>query len=564
MKFISSQLAYFFQDRNSKRNFKFLLIFIFFLIFMITLYSILFHYIMAYEGQQHSWVTGFYWTLTVMTTLGFGDITFHSDLGRFFSIVVLITGVLLLLVLLPFTFIQFFYSPWIEAQNKSRSPQVLPAHIKDHVIFTSFNDITVSLIEKLKNYNIEYVIIIDELQKALDLYDLDFKVGYGIIDDPETYKKMRVEQAAMVFASNSDEMNTNIAFTIRELTETPTIITTADSPDSLDILELAGSNMVIEPRKMIGEAFSRRTLGGNALSGTIGQFENLIIAEAPAIGTPLLGKTLSELNLRKRIGINVIGFWDKGKFIEAKPDFVIKKTTVLVMIGTQESIDRYDELFVIFNFNTNPVVIIGAGRVGKFVAKNLDKRNIDNIIVEKDPAIVTENEKIVLGDAADINVLKQAGIEKSPSVIISTSNDDINIYLTIYCRQLRPDIQIISRANSDKNVSTLSRAGADLIMSYPSLTANAVFNYLRQNKILMLSEGIDIFSVKVPKKLIGVNLINSNIRQRTGCNVIAVKKDDDIVVNPDPEITLDKDTILLIIGTKESETEFMKQFPENA
>ena len=564
MKFISSQLAYFFQNRNSKRNLKFLIIFIIFLVFVTTLYSILFHYIMAYEGQQHSWITGFYWTLTVMTTLGFGDITFHSDLGRFFSIFVLITGVLLLLVLLPFTFIQFFYSPWIDAQNKSRSPQILPSHIKDHVIFTSFNDITVSLIEKLKNYNIEYVIIIDELQKALDLYDLDFKVGYGIIDDPETYKKMRVEQSAMVFASNSDEMNTNIAFTIRELTETPTIITTADSPDSVDILELAGSNMVIEPRKMIGEAFSRRTLGGNALSSSIGKFENLIIAEAPAIGTPLLGKTLSELDLRKRIGINVIGFWDKGKFIEAKPDFVINKSTVLVMIGTQESIDRYDELFVIFNVNPNPVLIIGAGRVGKFVAKNLDKRNIDHITVENDPDIIPDVENVVQGDAADINVLKKAGIENAPSVIISTSNDDINVYLTIYCRRLRPDIQIISRANSDKNVSTLSRAGADLIMSYPSLTANAVFNYLRQNKILMLSEGIDIFSVKVPKKLIGSNLINSNIRQRTGCNVIAVKKNDDILVNPDPEIRLDEDTILLIIGTKESETEFMNQFPENA
>ena len=41
------------------------------------------------EGQAHSWLTGLYWTLTVMSTLGFGDITFHSDLGRAFSIVVL-------------------------------------------------------------------------------------------------------------------------------------------------------------------------------------------------------------------------------------------------------------------------------------------------------------------------------------------------------------------------------------------------------------------------------------------------------------------------------------------
>ena len=58
------------------------------------------------EEQEHSWLTGFYWTLTVMTTLGFGDITFHSDIGRLFSVLVLLTGVILLLIVLPFTFIR--------------------------------------------------------------------------------------------------------------------------------------------------------------------------------------------------------------------------------------------------------------------------------------------------------------------------------------------------------------------------------------------------------------------------------------------------------------------------
>ncbi len=148
----------------------------------------------------------------------------------------------------------------------------------------------------------------------------------------------------------------------------------------------------------------------------------------------------------------------------------------------------------------------------------------------------------------------------APSVIVSTSNDDTNIYLTIYCRRLRSDIQIISRANSDKNTSILQRAGANIIMSYPSLTANAVYNFLRQNKILMLSEGIDIFTTEVPKKLIGKNLINSNIRNDTGCNVIAIKQNDKMIVNPDPQIPFDSGTSLLVIGTKESESKFRETY----
>lgn len=54
------------------------------LVILVTVYSTLFHYIMAWEGREFSWVTGYYWTLTVMSTLGFGDITFESNLVRIF------------------------------------------------------------------------------------------------------------------------------------------------------------------------------------------------------------------------------------------------------------------------------------------------------------------------------------------------------------------------------------------------------------------------------------------------------------------------------------------------
>ena len=96
------------------------------LIAMVTVYSVLFHYLMAWEGREYSWITGVYWTLTVMSTLGFGDITFHTDLGLLFSIIVLLSGMVFMLTLLPFTFIQFFYAPWMEAQAEARAPRQLP------------------------------------------------------------------------------------------------------------------------------------------------------------------------------------------------------------------------------------------------------------------------------------------------------------------------------------------------------------------------------------------------------------------------------------------------------
>ena len=149
MQFFPAQFTHFVRSRSTVRNFKILIRVIIVLIILIVIYSILFHYIMASEGQDFSWITGFYWTLTVMSTLGFGDITFHTDLGRIFSIGVLVSGVFFLLILLPFTFIQFFYAPWMEAQNAARAPRKLPEGTSGHVIITHYGPVTRHLIKKL-------------------------------------------------------------------------------------------------------------------------------------------------------------------------------------------------------------------------------------------------------------------------------------------------------------------------------------------------------------------------------------------------------------------------------
>ncbi len=513
---------------------------------------------MLYEGRYHSWITGFYWTLTVMSTLGFGDITFHSDLGKIFSIAVLVSGVVFLLILFPFSFIRFFYAPWIEAQAKLRAPKELPENTAGHVIITSYDEVVESLVSKLIAYKKDYVIILEDLNKALELSDLGYKVAVGLLDDPETYKKMQVKKAELVVAVANDELNTNIAYTVREISDTIPIITNANSQDSIDILELAGSSYVLNLKQLLGQALARRVMVGGAKSNTIGKIEELLIAEAPAIGTPLVGKTLKDSRLRELIGINVVGIWDRGVFKIPRPDIIINNSTVLVLAGTRKQLQLYDEIFCIYHSSNSPILILGYGLVGKYVAETLDRRGISYKIVEKNPLLKNNNENIVIGNAADLNTLKKAGIFETQCVLITTRNDATNIYLTIYCRRLRSDIQIISRANMDRNVSTLHRAGADLVLSYASLGANAIINFLERGKVLMLSEGLDVFKVKAPASLIGKEIKDSQIREKTDCNLIAIFDNGEMIINPDPNTSIKGSFELLLIGNVNSEMKFLE------
>jgi len=560
MKFFTSQISYFISNRSTKKNIRRLFRFFLILFVLILVYGVLFHEIMEMEGQKHSWVTGFYWTLVTMSTLGFGDITFTSDIGRIFSTVVLLSGIIFLLVMLPFTFIEFFYAPWMEAQSRSRAPRELPKSKRDHIVITNFDPVTKTLIKKFVQYGRDYVLLVQDLQKALDLYDEGYQVMLGDADDPQTYKNMRIENAAMVVTTANDMFNTNVAHTVRELNEDINILSTANSFDSVDILKLAGCNHVLHLGDTLGKALSRRTLGHDARVHVVGRLDRVLIAEATVMDTPLVGKTLKETKLREYTGINVVGLWERGSFISPSPDVVISRNSVLILAGSIDQLRNYDELFGIYSYSDEAVVIIGAGRVGRATARHLHKRGIKYKIIDKNPDRIRDPEHYILGDAADIEVLKQAGIDSAPCVIITTHLDDVNIYLTIYCRSLRPDIHIISRSTLERNVNSLHRAGADFVMSYATMGASAIFNIYEENDVVMIAEGLNVFSMKSPKSIEGKSLIDCDIRNKTGCNLIAYQEDGKEVINPDPGQPIPKNSDIVLIGNSEGEQKFIDHF----
>src|SRR5690606_10451079 len=103
-----------------------------------------------------------------------------------------------MLILLPFTFIQFFYAPWLESRNAARAPRSLPPGTRGHVLLTQYGSIDAALIRRLAQFQTPYAVIVQDQAEALALHDEGIAVMIGDLDDPETYRAARANQAELV------------------------------------------------------------------------------------------------------------------------------------------------------------------------------------------------------------------------------------------------------------------------------------------------------------------------------------------------------------------------------
>lgn len=565
MKLISTQLAYFLEDKQMRRNMRSLLRYVGFVVLVVAVFTVLFHVIMVeVEGENYSWVTGFYWTLTVMSTLGFGDVTFHSDIGRLFSVVVLTSGIVLLLIVLPFAFIRFFYAPWLEQQIRRRAPREVPPGTEGHVIICAYDNIAPGLIQRLEQESIPYYVIESDAETAAE-YDMDgISVVAGEVDDTATYEAMRVEQARMVLANREDTVNTNIALSVREVAKETPIAAIAANEASVDILNLVGATRVLPLRKWLGEHLANRVNGLHAEAHVIGQYRDLSIAELPVHNTPLEGQTIQETTLREAVGVSIIGVWEHGHFHPARPERRLETASVPVVIGTETQIDALNERLVIYDVNEDPVVVIGGGVVGRAAARALQGRGVPVHIVERKPELCRKAEdaadEVFQGDAADYALLERAGIEETPSVLLTTGDDAMNIYLASYCRGLKEDLRIVSRITHERNLDAIHRAGADIALSYASLGVEAAFSLLVGRELSVLGEGVNLFSVPTPASLAGRALRESGIGAETGLNVIAIRENGAFTTNPSASATLPEGGEIVMLGSPEQREHFADQY----
>jgi Trk K+ transport system NAD-binding subunit len=351
---------------------------------------------------------------------------------------------------------------------------------------------------------------------------------------------------------DSDTRNTSIVFTARDVAPKRIIVSRVEQEAAVDILGLAGATSVFRFHKLLGEALARRILHPGRRAGVLKRFENLVVAEAPLMRTSLVDMSLRDAGLRNQTGVNVVGLWERGRFSLPGPDTRFSPNSVIVAAGTPGQIESLERLL---GAGAPPLaqgvpLILGGGRVGLAAAGYLRAHGYPCAIVDKKGFLPRPDGILhIQGDAAELDVLERAGLRQAPSVLITTHDDDTNIYLTIYCRRLQPGVQIIARATRERNVGILHAAGADLVLSLATIITGNVLNVLAPGKVSMLNEGLNLFRCRAGEKLGGVKLRDCGVRERTGCTIVAVRaRNDELRINPDPEHVFGPDDQIFLIG----------------
>lgn len=578
MKFLVSQFSYFISNQEGRRNLSALRTYVLFLFAIMVVYTILFHLLMAgVEGQDHSWLTGFYWTLTVMSTLGFGDITFHTDIGRLFSIVVLMSGVVLLLIMLPFAFIRYFYAPWLEAQLRARVPRKISVEMSDHVIITCKDAMTNNLVRKLNAVGISHCIVEKDPLVATAMRENGLNAVVGEIDDVTTYQNVGVERALLVVANAADATNTNIILTIRSLSESARILAVAEEEDSVDIFKASGGEeldseetakkpakevktFAVPLKVHLGQHLAKRVSVGVGRAHEVGCYENLRIVEFLVHDTEFVNKKLGETRFREKTGMSMLGIWEAGKFMPVDLNHQLSEKSVPVAIGDEKAVGRLnrllEQMLTTKRKGNHEVLVIGGGKVGRSTARELRKQKIRVRMLDRDASLEGKLEtccdELTIGDGADLDTLKRAGIYEVSAVALTTNDDAENIHLAVYCRNIRKELSIVSRMTLERNIDAIHRAGADYVLGYASLGCEYVMARISGREPVMVGEGADLVTLDLPKSLAGKTLAESEIGKKTGLVVIGIKAKEGgpDITGFDTCVVLPDGSRLVMVGTE--------------
>ena len=288
-------------------------------------------------------------------------------------------------------------------------------------------------------------------------------------------------------------------------------------------------------------------------SGKVRLFETKVTRHSPLANIPL-----KDLEMPKAILAGMI-FRDHRMIIPHGDDCLLPHDNAY-FIGDPKEIEKFSETFVHRDARKlEHVMIIGAGRTGRFLAKMLDDADVAVKIIDTNrersrlAAEVLENGLAICGDGTDIDLLTEEGVADADAVVCLTEDDKLNLMLALLAKHLGAKKTIVRVARGEY-VDLMEKVGVDIVLPTRLLSASEVLAFARRGGVVSVSllEGAKAEAVEVIVQegapVAGIPLMKAHLPRE--CLVCAYVRGDEAVIPNGASVLLPGDRTILFIQTR--------------
>lgn len=205
----------------------------------------------------------------------------------------------------------------------------------------------------------------------------------------------------------------------------------------------------------------------------------------------------------------------------------------------------------------NSYAILGLGRYGMAVAKELVENGADVLAVDHNEELVNDaiSELPVCrcADITDPEVIKQLGISNIDVVIIAVSGSlETSVMATTLCKEAGVK-NVIVKCSNEMHAKILSRVGADkVVLPERESGIRLAKNLLSSGfiDILDLTNNVSLVEIDVKPEWVGKSLIDLNLRKKYSINVIAIQQKNDVTTDIDPAKPLEGTMKMIVVADK--------------
>lgn len=202
--------------------------------------------------------------------------------------------------------------------------------------------------------------------------------------------------------------------------------------------------------------------------------------------------------------------------------------------------------------------VLGMGSFGESVALTLENMGCDVLVMddsyEKIQDISDKVSYAMKADVADPDALQALGGKNLDGVVVAVSeNLEAGIMATMLCKEMGIPL-VVAKAKNKLQGAILKRVGADRIV-YPEIEMGSRVAKSLVSREFMdwieLSNDYSMVEIAVPDKWVGRTLVDINVRERLGINVVGIIVNGKIDVTLDPQKPLPEGGILIVIGAND-------------